>query len=61
MVECNHEHELEDLKWLNDFTPCFRIDANSITVISEPNEFYEKLKVTLTFVVFFYFVLLLSC
>lgn len=41
------ENYFENLKWLDQYAPCFRIDAANISVLTEPDEFYQMLKVIL--------------
>lgn len=41
----SEENYFEELEWLREYTPCFRIDAVNIKVLREPSEFYQTLKV----------------
>lgn len=39
------ENYFEELEWLKQYTPCFRVDAANISVLKEPSEFYRLLLV----------------
>lgn len=41
----SEENYFEEMNWLNEHTPCFRINAADIKVLKEPDEFYQLLKV----------------
>lgn len=52
VVSSTDEHDenyFEELDWLKEHTPCFRISADNINVLREPDEFYQKLKVKFIF------------
>jgi len=39
---------LEHFSWIANAAPCFTVDGSKISVLSEPTEFYKKLKVYLS-------------
>ena len=45
----SENNQVDDLKWLSKYTSCFVLNSNDVEIIQEPNEFYQNLKVCISF------------
>lgn len=60
----NSTNQIDRFSWIGDSLPCFRLSGKQISVLTEPTQFFETLKVSLLFLYsrfFFFLVFKIAC